>query len=161
MEYPIARGRKWLQFSLRTLMLVTLVCCLSLSWYLRYLNRPRPLALAGYCPVTFHQKHRWEIGKSRIRCVYRDQQFWFVSPTEKLLFEANPEKFAPAYDSLDIVALVENERTVRGSVKYGVKYRRKIYLFESAVSLQKFFKSPAKYDQLAQQKGYSVAGFSR
>jgi YHS domain-containing protein len=66
--------------------------------YLNSHNLPSTgLALESYCPVAYFAAGKAIRGKAKYASTYNDVTYHFVSADAKKLFEANPEKYLPAY----------------------------------------------------------------
>jgi YHS domain-containing protein len=55
------------------------------------------LALQGYDPVAFFTEQKPVIGKIALQSNYHGGTYWFASAEHKALFDANPEKYEPAF----------------------------------------------------------------
>ena len=66
--------------------------------YLHSYNLPSSgLALEGYCPVAYHVVGEPVRGKPEFTSIYNDVAYQFVSSEAKQYFDADPEKYLPAY----------------------------------------------------------------
>jgi YHS domain-containing protein len=55
------------------------------------------LALQGYDPVAFFTDHKPVKGKAELQSNYHGGTYWFASAEHKALFDANPQKYEPAF----------------------------------------------------------------
>ncbi len=66
--------------------------------YLHSYNLPSSgLALEGYCPVAYFAVNKAVRGKPEFASTHDDVTYHFVSADAKEAFDANPEKFVPAF----------------------------------------------------------------
>lgn len=54
-------------------------------------------SLGGFSPVSYFEQGKPERGKSRFQSTYQGNTYWFTSEKQKAMFDAKPEKFAPAF----------------------------------------------------------------
>ena len=55
------------------------------------------LALQGYDPVAFFTDHKPVKGMAGLQSAYHGGTYWFASAEHKALFDANPQKYEPAF----------------------------------------------------------------
>src|SRR5271154_3275241 len=55
------------------------------------------LALQGYDPVAFFTNQKPVKGTADLQSAYHGGTYWFASPEHKALFDANPQKYEPAF----------------------------------------------------------------
>ena len=66
--------------------------------YLHHYNLPSSgLAIEGYCPVAYFTVDRPVRGDERFQSTYRDVSYRFASAEAKRLFDANPDRYLPAF----------------------------------------------------------------
>ena len=66
--------------------------------YLHSYNLPSSgLALEGYCPVAYFAVNKPVKGKPEHASTYNEVTYYLVSAEAKKAFDANPEKYIPAY----------------------------------------------------------------
>lgn len=66
--------------------------------YLHSYNLPSTgLAIEGYCPVAYFAVNKPVKGKPEHASTYNDVTYHFVSADAKRMFDANPEKYIPAF----------------------------------------------------------------
>ncbi len=66
--------------------------------YLHSYNLPSSgVALEGYCPVAYFAVDRAVRGNRKYASTHNDVTYYFVSADAKKAFDANPEKFVPAF----------------------------------------------------------------
>ena len=66
--------------------------------YLHSYNLPSSgVALEGYCPVAYFAVDKAVRGNAKYATTHNDVTYYFVSADAKKAFDANPEKFVPAF----------------------------------------------------------------
>jgi thioredoxin-related protein/YHS domain-containing protein len=109
-----------------------------------------PLAIEGYCPVVLSKKEEWVPGNPAYYAMYRGQVYRFSSENAMEEFLKMPLKFAPVAMGEDIVMMIERNKKICGSRKYGVWFGGRVYLFANKESLDSFIAKPAHYASIAQ-----------
>jgi YHS domain-containing protein len=104
-----------------------------------------PVAFDGCCPVTLKTLKRWTPGNSELGVVHRGRTYLFVGETERQQFWADPDAYSPVFAGLDPVLLLEQQKSVEGSRKFGYEYGGLFYLFSSEETKQRFAASPSSY----------------
>ncbi len=110
-----------------------------------------PLSLEGYCPVILGKEEKWVPGNPAFYSMFRGHVFRFSSVEAMQEFEQSPQKFAPVAMGEDIVLMVDRNKKVYGSRKFGVWYQGRVYLFSSQTSLDTFAQKPEYYAEIAVQ----------
>jgi thioredoxin-related protein/YHS domain-containing protein len=109
-----------------------------------------PLAIEGYCPVVLSQKEEWVPGNPAYYAMYRGQVYRFSSKDAMEEFLKTPLKFAPVAMGEDIVMMIDRNKKICGSRKFGVWFGGRVYLFANKESLDNFIAKPAHYANIAQ-----------
>jgi YHS domain-containing protein/thiol-disulfide isomerase/thioredoxin len=109
------------------------------------------LALDGYCPVTLKLARKWVVGNSQFGAVHRGCTFLFTSDAERKQFLASPDTYSPVFSGLDPVMMLDQNRRVEGSRKYGYEYRGSFYLFHSQETMAHFANDPVRYSAQIRQ----------
>ncbi len=66
--------------------------------YLHSYNLPSSgVAIEGYCPVAYFAAGKAVRGKPEHATTHNGVTYWFVSADARKAFDANPEKYVPAY----------------------------------------------------------------
>jgi YHS domain-containing protein len=66
--------------------------------YLHSYNLPSSgVVLEGYCPVAYFEAGKPVRGKAKYASTHNDVTYYFVSNGARKMFDANPEKYVPAY----------------------------------------------------------------
>jgi YHS domain-containing protein/thiol-disulfide isomerase/thioredoxin len=111
------------------------------------LNSPL-IGLDGFCPVTLYQQRRIKPGNPRYTAIHQGIRYQCASAEFRDLFRANPERYAPAAQGCDPIALVRDQRAVPGTIRFGVWYAGKLYLFQSNENLQTFKAAPLTWSRV-------------
>ena len=99
----------------------------------------------GYCPVELGQRSMWVRGDYNNRLVFEDRLYLFAGKEQMEEFNRNPEKYAPAYQGIDIVVWRERREKVHGVRNYGAWALGRVFLFSSEENLRKFEKNARYY----------------
>lgn len=99
----------------------------------------------GYCPVELGQHSMWVRGDYNNRLVFEDRLYLFAGKAQMEEFRRNPEKYAPAYQGIDIVVWKERGEKVHGVRNYGAWAVGRVFLFSSEENLSKFEKNARYY----------------
>lgn len=99
----------------------------------------------GYCPVELGQRSMWVRGDYNNRLVFEDRLYLFAGKAQMEEFNRNPEKYAPAYQGIDIVVWKERGEKVHGVRNYGAWALGRVFLFSSEENLIKFEKNARYY----------------
>ena len=119
-------------------------------------NPPTPAAasgfgLDGYCPVCLVDQRKWVAGNRQLGIEHRGRVYLFERPEERDRFWANPDIYTPILSGNDAVIALERGQSVPGRREFGVFFGNRIYLFADKTSLEKFWKNPNQYANLALQ----------
>jgi thioredoxin-related protein/YHS domain-containing protein len=101
--------------------------------------------LDGFCPVTLCEKEKWVRGDPRFGITHRGRTYLFAGPAEQQRFNADPDKYAPVAQGNDVVLAADQGMVVPGLRKHGVFVGKRVYLFSSEASLQKFLQNRNAY----------------
>ena len=111
------------------------------------------LAFDGFCPVTLVEEEKFLLGRAAYSLLYNGARYNFASQKALDTFKAKPTRFAPVMDGRDVVIAKDESRLVSGVPQHGIWFGERIFLFESAESLEKFWKNPEYYYESVFQKG--------
>ena len=112
-------------------------------------QQPLPLALDGYCSVSLVEREAWVAGQPRFETVHEGQVYRFASIRHLRSFQKDPEAYAPVDGGADVVELFNSGRRVAGDRRHGLFFGKRIYLFKSEASLDKFTRNPTQFAKLA------------
>ncbi len=104
-----------------------------------------PLAFEGYCPTTLKHSRKWVLGNPKYGAIHRGRTYLFTSESQRQQFLANPDLYSPVFSGIDPVKLLDENKTVEGSRKFGYEYRDAFYLFSSKESMTRFASQPDLY----------------
>ena len=111
------------------------------------------LGLDGYCCVSLTNQDgtvaAWIKGKPHIGIKHRGRIYLFSNQQNLQLFLSNPDKFSPVLSGFDPVLFTDHQRLIDGQRKYGVAYKKRVYLFQNEYTLRAFWNSPDRYAQAA------------
>ena len=99
----------------------------------------------GYCPVELIQHGLWIRGDYKNRLEFEGRLYLFVGKAQMEEFYNNSEKYAPAYQGIDIVVWRERGEKVHGIRNYGAWAVGRVFLFSSEENLIKFEKNARYY----------------
>ena len=104
----------------------------------------------GCCPVELNQRLMWVRGDYNHRLLFEGRLYFFAGKAQMEEFRQNPEKYAPAFQGVDLVVWKEQRKLVRGYRNYGAWIEapgmvERVYLFISEENLNKFAKNPHEY----------------
>jgi YHS domain-containing protein len=144
MEDREKTSRSRFRFSLRTLFAMILLVAVALGFY-AYWRRSNAIGLDGYSPVSLIRLHKWQSGDPHIQSFYEGRIYRLANKVEQEALEATPEKYAPVCSGNDLVRLIDENRRIAGERQFGIEYRNRIYLFDSAQSQRTFAADPTRY----------------
>lgn len=105
------------------------------------------IGLDGYCPVCIVEMKKWEQGDPRFSTVYDGKTYYFPGAKQKALFDANPEKYAPAAGGDCVVCRAEMGARMPGKVEFAALQAGRLFLFPSQKEKDIFLANPGKYAQ--------------
>lgn len=103
------------------------------------------VAIEGYSIVSILYPGGWVKGESDIYTDYSGRRYLFISEEEKLKFDASPKKYAPVFDGLDAVALLDEDIKIAGSREWGCYHQERMFFFSREASMQFFMMFPDRY----------------
>lgn len=112
---------------------------------------PKRVALDGDCAVSLVEMNAYVKGEERFSSAYRGLHYRFLSEEEKLVFDANPESFAVAFNGVDIVATYgldgpfSGEMKINGSGLNSHRHENRKYHFADDRNVRLFVKQPSAY----------------
>lgn len=99
----------------------------------------------GFCPVALRDDRDLIDSQTEFSSIYESKTYYFSTSDAKARFDANPTKYAPAHQGIDVVQLSQDDSSVEGSLEHAVWYKDRLYFFSSADNMQAFVAEPAKY----------------
>jgi YHS domain-containing protein/thiol-disulfide isomerase/thioredoxin len=106
------------------------------------------VGLDGFCPVTLQQRRVLTPGKPELFVDHEGVRYQFASARLRDLFSSDPSRYAPAVQGCDPITLAREQRAVPGSIRYGVWYAGKLFLFQSEANKQTFKASPPEWTKI-------------
>ncbi len=109
------------------------------------------LAMQGYCPVTLINEDRWQAGDSDYGLIHLGHLYLFANNEARTEFQADPEKFTPVLNGLDVVLFFEEHRVVEGSREWGLKDPdfQRVFFFANEDSYNHFIENHERYTRSA------------
>ncbi|MFG0239931.1 MAG: hypothetical protein ACF8CY_02585, partial [Gimesia chilikensis] len=101
--------------------------------------------LKGFCPVALRDNRLLVDARPEFSSSYKSMNYQFASLENKLKFDREPAKYAPAAGGSDIVLLVDNQDDKEGTLDFASWYKGRLYLFSSQKNMDVFMKTPALY----------------
>lgn len=110
-----------------------------------------PLAFEGFCPVTLKTAHKWVAGNPQFGAIHRGRTFLFAGDAQRQQFLANPDAFSPVFSGMDAVMMIDQNKAVEGSRRFGYEYRGAFYLFHNQETMARFANDPDRYSAQVRQ----------
>jgi protein disulfide-isomerase len=104
-----------------------------------------PLALDGYCPVTVTEKMTWKKGDVKFGAIHRGRTYLFATEEEQKKFLADPDQYSPVISGNDPVVALEKGESVPGKREFGLMCEKRMFLFSSKESYDKFCGDSKRY----------------
>ncbi|QDV18170.1 YHS domain protein [Gimesia panareensis] len=101
--------------------------------------------LKGFCPVALRDNRLLVDARPEFSSSYKSMNYQFASLENKLKFDREPAKYAPAAGGSDIVILVDHQDDKEGTLDFASWYKGRLYLFSSKKNMDVFMKTPALY----------------
>lgn len=101
--------------------------------------------LKGFCPVALRDNRLLVDARPEFSSSYKSMNYQFASLENKLKFDREPAKYAPAAGGSDIVTLVDQQDDKEGTLDFASWYKGRLYLFSSKSTMNVFMKTPALY----------------
>lgn len=101
--------------------------------------------LKGFCPVALRDNRLLVDARPEFSSSYKSMNYQFASLENKLKFDREPAKYAPAAGGSDIVLLVDHQNDKEGTLDFASWYKGRLYLFSSQKNMNVFMKTPALY----------------
>lgn len=111
----------------------------------RIAERKGMTGFKGFCPVALRDQRDLVDTVPEFSSLHGLKTYYFSSAEAKEAFDASPEKYVPANDGLDIVAMAESNQQIEGSLDHAVWFRGRLYLFANSETKGKFRMSPADF----------------
>ena len=99
----------------------------------------------GFCPVVLRDKQDLADADEQFQVTFGLKSYWFSSKEAQQAFEKNPTRYAPVAGGSDVVSLINSGEQQVGSIRYGMWYHERLYLFHSQETRDIFCDSPGKF----------------
>ena len=107
---------------------------------------PEKGGFKGFCPVMLRQHRTLAAARPQFNAQYQGKKFRFSSAAAKAEFERAPYLFAPAHEGVDGIAMLDDKKSVEGSLDNAAWYRGRLYMFSNRVNLELFNAEPEFYE---------------
>lgn len=104
--------------------------------------------LKGFCPVMLRDHRELVDARPEHRSFYRNRIILLSSQEAKVVFESDPAKYAPAAAGNDVIHLSQTGEELEGSLEHAVWYKGRLYMFDSAETLETFVAAPSSHATL-------------
>jgi YHS domain-containing protein len=111
---------------------------------------PKP-AFDRYCLVSLLDNRKLKQCTDEHAAAYKGRVVYFANDQYKRRFEADPEKYWPAYDGNCPVTTVDKMGPAAGKAAWGAIYHHRLWFFANKASRAKFAASPKDYASPAEQ----------
>lgn len=101
--------------------------------------------LKGFCPVALRDNRLLVDARPEFSSSFKSMNYQFASLENKLKFDREPAKYAPAAGGSDIVLLVDHQNDKEGTLDFASWYKGRLYLFSNQTNMDVFMKTPALY----------------
>lgn len=101
--------------------------------------------LKGFCPVALRDNRLLVDARPEFSSSYKSMNYQFASLENKLKFDREPAKYAPAAGGSDLVLLVDHQDDKEGTLDFASWYKGRLYLFSNQTNMNVFMKTPALY----------------
>tara|TARA_R110002095_G_scaffold94422_3_gene82402 strand:+ start:245604 stop:247304 length:1701 start_codon:yes stop_codon:yes gene_type:complete len=101
--------------------------------------------LKGFCPVALRDNRLLVDARPEFSSSYKSMNYQFASLENKLKFDREPAKYAPAAGGSDLVLLVDHQDDKEGTLDFASWYKGRLYLFSNQSNMNVFMKTPALY----------------
>jgi hypothetical protein len=99
--------------------------------------------MEGYCLVTMVEERKWTLGSPNIGAMHLGRLYLFTSQSAREQFMANPDRYAPLMNGLDVVKFFDEGKIVPGIRSAGCTWGdpQRVLFFASEESIAKFERS--------------------
>ena len=111
-------------------------------------SRKGMTGLKGFCPVMLRDDRNLVDAQNQYRAVYNSKTYYLSSNEAVAAFHADPSKYAPAARGCDVIMLATSGEEVDGSLDHAVWYKGRLYMFNSAETMDTFVSAPSSHATL-------------
>ena len=109
------------------------------------LSRAGRKGFKGFCPVALREKRMLRDSSTTHAARFGLKTYYFSSNENRLLFEADPARYAPAAGGSDVVLLANTGEETDGSLDFCLWYRDRLYMFRSRETQAIFSTNPTRF----------------
>lgn len=109
------------------------------------------LAMEGFCAVTVIDEGKWVEGNPKFGVVHLGKLYLFSSTEKMDVFLAEPMRFTPVLNEIDVVRFFEERRIVAGQRRFGMKdpVHQRMFFFADEASMNHFYDEYERYTDAA------------
>lgn len=109
------------------------------------------LAMEGFCAVTVIDENKWIEGNPKFGVVHLGKLYLFSSTEKMDVFLAEPMRYTPVLNEIDVVRFFEERRIVPGQRRFGMKdpVHQKMFFFADEASMNHFYDEYERYTDAA------------
>lgn len=102
-------------------------------------------AFNGICLVSMLDDQVLVEGEANFYAMHNTRHVCFSSAENKRKFDANPDRYWPAFEGKCRVSMLEKNQAIEGNPQAGGVYREKLVFFTSAENRERFSSNPSMY----------------
>ncbi|TWT75405.1 thioredoxin family protein [Allorhodopirellula solitaria] len=109
------------------------------------------LAMEGFCAVTVIDDDQWIEGNPKFGVVHLGNLYLFSSAEKMDVFLADPMRYTPVLNEIDVVRFFEERRIVPGQRRFGMRdpIHQRMFFFADEASMNHFFDEYERYTDAA------------
>lgn len=109
------------------------------------------LAMEGFCSVTVIDENKWIEGNPKFGVVHLGKLYLFSSTERMDVFLADPMRYTPVLNEIDVVRFFEERRIVPGQRRFGMKdpVHQRMFFFADEASMNHFYDEYERYTDAA------------
>lgn len=109
------------------------------------------LAMEGFCAVTVIDEDQWVEGNPKFGVVHLGKLYLFSSADKMDVFLADPMRYTPVLNEIDVVRFFEERKIVAGHRRFGMRdpIHQRMFFFADEASMNHFFDEYERYTDAA------------
>ncbi len=109
------------------------------------------LAMEGFCAVTVIDEDQWVEGNPKFGVVHLGKLYLFSSAEKMDVFLADPMRYTPVLNEIDVVRFFEERQIVPGHRRFGMRdpIHQRMFFFADEASMNHFFDEYERYTDAA------------
>tara|TARA_A100001391_G_C5043996_1_gene271652 strand:- start:1010 stop:1459 length:450 start_codon:yes stop_codon:yes gene_type:complete len=109
------------------------------------------LAMEGFCAVTVIDEDQWIEGNPKFGVVHLGKLYLFSSTEKMDVFLADPMRYTPVLNEIDVVRFFEERRIVPGQRRFGMRdpIHQRMFFFADEASMNHFHDEFERYTDAA------------